>query len=144
MSHPELNALSGDPPDWELVSNVGFMRMLLDGALKDANLWCSATGASAETKGRWAARAAAIRNLLDQLPVPVNPRDPFDDIPGEPTPEEADARWRERAAAEDARRQAGVFLPGDPTPDVRSHPDDPSPIFPAADADINLLDDILG
>jgi hypothetical protein len=90
----------------ELTCERGFMRMLLQGALNDANLWTRATGASQETKNHWARRAAAIRALLSQMPEPTNPRDPFEDLPGEPTPEEADAAWRARAAAEDARRDA--------------------------------------
>lgn len=92
--------------DAELTCSIGFMRMLLDGALKDALLYGSAIGASQDTKAAWARRAAAIRPLLAQLPPPANPRDPFDDIPGEPTPEEAAAMWRERAEAEDAREAA--------------------------------------
>lgn len=90
----------------ELLTEIGFMRMVLDGALKDANLWTRATGASSETKAAWTARAARIRELLQQLPPPANPRNPFDDIPGEPTPEEAAAAHRDRAAAEDARQAA--------------------------------------
>lgn len=92
--------------DAELTCDRGTMRMLLMCALADANLWTRAVGASAETRNHWARRATLIRGLLEQMPPPVNPRDPYEDLPGEPTPEEADARWRERAAADDARRDA--------------------------------------
>lgn len=84
----------------------GTARLILDGALKDANLWGRAVGASQETKNHWARRASLIRSLLDRLPAPVNPRDPYEDLPGEPTPEEATRTWGERAAAEDVRRVA--------------------------------------
>lgn len=108
MTHatPTLTIAEGNPEDAAIYAPVGFLRMLLDGALKDANAWTGAYGASRETKQRWGGRAAAIKALLDQLPPAANPRDPFDDIPGEPTPEEAEARWRARAAAEDAREAA--------------------------------------
>ena len=89
-----------------LRGDVGFVRMLLTGALSDATLWQRAQGIAQDTKNRWVARGNAVRALLDALPAPVNPRNPFDDIADELTPEEADARWRERAAAEDQRRAA--------------------------------------
>lgn len=90
----------------ELTCDRGTMRMILMGALADANLWTRATGASQETKNHWARRSTLIRGLLEQLPKPVNPRDPYEDLPGEPMPEEADRIWRERAAQEDARSAA--------------------------------------
>lgn len=83
----------------------GFGRMLLMGALKDADLWAR-SNASSDLKQTWGRRAAEMRPLLDALPAPANPRDPYEDLPDEPTPEEAAARWRERAASEDARRDA--------------------------------------
>lgn len=101
---PNLSLTSDDVA--HLSCDPGFMRLVLDGALKDANLWTRATGASQETKNHWSRRATAIRSLLDLLPAPVNPRDPYGDLPDEPTPEQAAATWRERAAADDARAAA--------------------------------------
>lgn len=95
-----------DQGPFELTADRGTMRMILMCALADANLWTRATGASTETKNHWARRAKIIRELLEQLPASVNPRDPYEDLPDEPTPEEAAAKWRERAAAEDAREAA--------------------------------------
>ena len=95
-----------DSGQYDLVADRGAMRMILMGALADANLWARATGTSQETKNHWARRSTFIRGLLDQLPKPVNPRDPFEDLPGEPTPEDADKTWRERAAGDDARQAA--------------------------------------
>lgn len=105
MSRPEITALT-ESDDWQVTADRGTMRMILHGALADANLWTRATGASQETKNHWARRSTVIRSLLDRLPAPVNPRDPFEDLPGEPTPEEADAIWKARAAADDARQAA--------------------------------------
>lgn len=104
--------------DAELTCSIGFMRMVLDGARKDAQLFGRALGASQETKAAWARRAAAIKMLLDRLPPPANPRDPFDDIPGEPTPEEAASRQHDRATAEDARRAAAKPEPAPPVDDL--------------------------
>lgn len=95
-----------DPSAVELLCPVGFMRQVLEGARRDADMWAQSAGANDETKRRWAARGQRIKDLLAQLPPPTNPRDPYDDIPGEPTSEEAEARWRERAAADDAREAA--------------------------------------
>lgn len=98
--------------DAELACAPGFMRLVLTQSYQHANLWSTAAGASADTKHRWASRAVQIKALLDQLPAPANPRDPFDDIPGEPMPEEADAAWRARCAAEDVREAARRVPPG--------------------------------
>lgn len=110
----------------------GVMRMVLMGALSDANLWTRSTGASQETKNHWARRGKLIRELLAAMPAPVNPRDPYEDLPGEPTPEEAAAAWAERARSEDARRDARVAaapLPGfvpSPAPRHFYHPESDS------------------
>lgn len=103
MSAPTLTLVEGQAT---LTLPRGTARMLLQGALADANLWTRATGASQETKNHWSRRGNAIRDLLAKLPAPTNSRDPFEDLPDEPTPEEADRIWRERAAAEDARAAA--------------------------------------
>lgn len=151
---------------FELIADRGTIRMILMGALNDANLWTRAVGASQETKNHWARRGNVIRALLEQMPAPANPRDPFEDLPGEPTPEEADAAHRARAAAEDVRRDAakvateksieagmewsteleiaaaaGMLEP----PDIRAHPDDLNSIFPHVDATPDDdLDGLLG
>lgn len=104
MTPPSLQEHADGP--YALLADRGTMRMILSCALSDANLWTRATGASQETKNHWARRSTVIRGLLDQMRAPTNPRDPYEDLPGEPTPEEADAAWRARAAAEDARREA--------------------------------------
>ena len=106
MTYPAKITCHQDDGVYQLNADRGTMRMLLMCALADANLWTRAVGASVETKNHWARRATLIRGLLEQMPPPANPRDPYEDLPGEPTPEEAEARWRERAAADDARRDA--------------------------------------
>lgn len=102
--------LTCDLGEAELTCDVGVMRLLIHGAMKDADLWAR-SNASSELKQQWARRAAIIRGLHEQLPPPANPRDPYEDLPNEPTPEEAEARWRERAAAEDARRDVTRVIP---------------------------------
>lgn len=108
MTHAPSLEVPADPDvsDAALQAPVGFMRLVLSQSYQHANLMTTATGASPETRRRWATRATQIKELLDQLPAPENPRDPFDDIPGEPTPEEAEAVWRERAEADDRREAA--------------------------------------
>jgi len=93
--------------DVTLYAQSGVMRLILHGALKDADLWAR-SNASMELKQHWARRAGIIRALYDKVPLPANPRDPYDDLPDEPMPEEADRIWRERAAAESARAAAKV------------------------------------
>ena len=101
-----MTSLTLDDDTATLTAPRGLVRMLLMGALNDANLWTRATGASQETKNHWARRGKVIRDLLAKMPAPTNSRDPYEDLPDEPTPEEAADRWQGRAAAEDVRRAA--------------------------------------
>jgi hypothetical protein len=122
MTNPELTALT-ESPDYQLLADRGTMRMILTGALSDANLWGRAVGATQEIKNTWARRSTAIRALLAKMPAPENPRDPYEDLPGEPTQAEADEVWRARAVAEDTRdaaRKAAML--SKPTPPATRMP----------------------
>lgn len=103
---------------YALLTDRGTMRLILMSALADAGLWTRATGASQETKNHWTRRVKLIRGLLAGMPAPENPRDPYEDLPGEPTPEEADAARGVRARAEDVRRDAGRVVAPSPDDDL--------------------------
>ena len=122
MNYPPRLSCHQDDGVYQLNADRGTMRLLLQGALSDANLYTRAIGASIETRNHWARRSNVIRDLLEQLPPPENPRDPYGDLPGEPTPEEAAEIWRARAAADDARQAAREAKP--------RHSPDQGPIVP--------------